>query len=683
MKTAVILLTLLLSTHTAWSQSDVPLTLECTRAGTAKSDIRSMTEGTPHRLVTTPVNQLGEHIPGLGPGDFRIAKGKKSASIHEVTEITAVENTTMRVILMVDNSQSMSPWLGVMHRTLEKTIAGFSPAVRVSVLFFREGDNTAPSFTHADKPLPIVRLPYIYDKERAVEYSKRMLVERNLTRNTYLYDGVYAVAQQIDADTGKVDKSFAIIFSDGEDNKSIVDAATALSTAHKGTTYFTIDYLTKANTFLVDLAKSSGGEHFLARNAEDLGGIFDEIAKKIVAKGYNVTFSFKRPPTATLAASTKELVMEEEVVRETFPLLNYIFFDQGSAAIPERYVRLSSDVVSSFEEGAIEGGALDFYYSALNVLGSRLKANPAASITITGYLNNTGNEKNATQLARDRAAAVRDYLRTVWSVDDSRMTVQPGVLPPVASSSRDTMGQAENRRVEITSDDWQLLRPVTFVRRFASVVPDNVQFLTTVDAEEGLESWRLTTEQNGVMFDQRSGAQAEGKITWNWKNRSSELPASNGALSTRFLVQDKAGDSFTTGPVSISVREVKSESRKNVIVEDGITVEKISLILFPFDVADPGVSNERIMDEYVYPRVTENARITVSGYTDVIGSEEYNLKLSQQRADAVRNILLKRLGEAASERITAIGLGETSPVFSNDTPEGRFYNRTVSLRIER
>lgn len=683
MKTAVILLTLLLSTQTAWSQSDVPLTLECTRAGTVKSDIRSMTEGTPHRLVTTPVNQLGEHIPGLGPGDFRIAKGKKSATIHEVTEITAVENTTMRVILMVDNSQSMSPWLGVMHRTLEKTIAGFSPAVRVSVLFFREGDNTAPSFKHADKPLPIVRLPYIYDKARAVEYSKRMLVERNLTRNTYLYDGVYAVAQQIDTDTGKVDKSFAIIFSDGEDNKSIVDAGTALSTAHKGTTYFTIDYLTKANSFLVDLAKSSGGEHFLARNAEDLGGIFDEIAKKIVAKGYNVTFSFKRPPTATLAASTKELVMEEEVVRETFPLLNYIFFDQGSAAIPERYVRLSSDVVSSFEEGAIEGGALDFYYSALNVLGSRLRANPGASITIAGYLSNTGNEKNAPQLARDRAAAVRDYLRTVWSVDDSRMTVQPGALPPVASSSRDSMGQAENRRVEITSDDWQLLRPVTFVRRFASVVPDNVQFLTTVDAEEGLESWRLTTEQNGVMFDQRSGAQAEGRITWNWKNRAAELPASSGALSTRFLVQDKAGDSFTTGPVSISVREVKSESRKNVIVEDGITVEKISLILFPFDVADPGVSNERIMDEYVYPRVTENARITVSGYTDVIGSEEYNLKLSQQRADAVRSILLKRLGEAASERITAIGLGETSPVFSNDTPEGRFYNRTVSLRIER
>jgi Mg-chelatase subunit ChlD len=259
------ILFLLLSLDAALSQSDQPLTLECTRAGTARSDIRSVSEGDPHRLVTTPVNQMGEHIPGLGPADFRISKGKKAARIHEVTEITAVENTVMRVILMVDNSQSMSPWLNVMHKTLEKTIPGLSPAVRVSVMFFREGDNQAPAFAYNDKPLPIVRLDYTTDKGRAVEYAKRMLVERNLTRNTYLYDGVYAVAQQIEADTGKVDKSFAIIFSDGEDNKSIVDAAAALKATHKGTTYFTIDYLTKANTFLVELAKSSGGEHFLAK----------------------------------------------------------------------------------------------------------------------------------------------------------------------------------------------------------------------------------------------------------------------------------------------------------------------------------------------------------------------------------------------------------------------------------
>ena len=96
-----------------------------------------------------------------------------------------------------------------------------------------------------------------------------------------------------------------------------------------------------------------------------------------------------------------------------------------------------------------------------------------------------------------------------------------------------------------------------------------------------------------------------------------------------------------------------------------------------------GERNERIMQEYVYPRITAGSRVTVNGYTDAIGSEEYNLKLSQERADAVRAVLLARMGEEATERVVAIGHGETDPVFSNEVQEGRFYNRTVSLVIER
>ncbi len=680
---AAMLVILVLQSPSMFGQSDQPMTLKCTRAGVAKSAIRSVKEGNPNTLITTPVNQRGEHIQGLGPSDFSIAKGKKEAAVHDVKELTAVENTVMRVILMVDNSQSMSPWLEILHKTLDKSISGLSPAVRVSVIFFREGETSKHSFDYNGKPLPIVHLAYTPDKARAVEYSKKMLVERNLTRNTYLYDGVYAVSQQIAADTGAVDKSFAIIFSDGEDNKSMVEAAAALRSASKGTTYFTIDYLTKANKFLVDLAKSTGGEHFLAKNAEDLSGIFDEIAKKIVAKGYSVTYSFKKPPSATLSSSAKELVMEEEIVRETFPMLNYVFFDQGSATIPDRYVRLTGQSASKFDENGVEGGAMDFYYNMLNVLGKRLQTNNSATISVTGYINNAGTEKSNATLARNRAEAVRDYLKTVWGIDHSRMSVGAGALPPVASSSRDTLGQTENRRVEITTEDPALLNPVTFVRRNARVTPPTTGFTLNINADEGLALWRLTTEQNGKLFDQRELKQAQSTVTWNWKNLKGELPASSGALSTRFLVEDNAGDTFVTDPVTIPVREVKSERRKNVSVEGGITVEKISLILFPFDVAEPGPRNERIMNEFVYPRVTDEARIAVNGYTDIIGTDEYNLTLSQKRSDAVRAMLLGRLGEAAGDRVTSVGLGETSPVFSNDTPEGRFYNRTVGLRIER
>lgn len=667
-----------------FAQMDQPLELTCTSPRVVKAEVRGVTEGDPPSLTVTPVNQAGEHIPGLTAADFRIVKGKKEAEILSVAEITAVENTVMRVVFMVDNSQSMSPHLTLLRETLDRTVRAFSPAVRVSVMFFREGDLAMAPFEFDGRPLPLIRLPYTTDKPRAADYVSKLLVERNLSRNTYLYDGVYAVSQQITADTGKVDRSFAIIFSDGEDLGSSVSAETALRAEKYGTVFFTIDYLTKANQFLVDLAQRTGGEHFQAKNAEDLSGIFEAIANKIVAKGYTVSYRFKKPPAVSLAVSAEELVMEEEIIRETFPLLNYVFFEQASAVIPDRYVRIGPDAIGAFDESAIEGGALDFYYNVLNVIGSRLRALPEATITLSGHLNNAGAEKRNAALARDRAGAVRDYLRTVWGVDEARITVKAGELPPLPSSSRDSLGQAENRRVEISSDSWELLRPVTFVRRIAGVTPPQLKLQPTISAEEGLDTWLLTVEQNGREFDRRQGAQQEHSIGWNWKNRAGELPSSSGALSMRMLVRDRAGDTGLSEPVQVKVREVRSERRQNVSVsDDGITKEKISLILFPFDVAEPGERNERIMQEFVYPRITAGSRITVNGYTDAIGSDEYNLNLSQQRSDAVRTILLGRMGAEAESRVVSVGLGETTPVFSNDVQEGRFYNRTVSLVIER
>ena len=666
------------------AQTDQPLELVCKNPTVVKAEVRGITAGDPPLLTVTPVNQTGEHISGLTKADFRITKGKKEAVILSVAELTSVENTVMRVVFMVDNSMSMSPYLKLLRETLDRTVRAFSPAVRVSVMFFREGDLAMAPFEYDGKPLPLIRLPYTTDKPRAADYVSKVLVESNLSRNTYLYDGVYAVSQQITADTGKVDRSFAIIFSDGEDLGSAVTAETALREEKYGTVFFTIDYLTKANTFLVDLARNNGGEHFQAKNAEDLSGIFEAIANKIVAKGYTVSYRFKKAPTVSLTASAEELVMQEEIIRETFPLLNYVFFEQASAVIPDRYVRIGPDAIGAFDESAIEGGALDFYYNVLNVIGSRMRAIPEATITVSGYLNNAGAERRNAALASDRAGAVREYLRTVWGVDEARITMKSGELPPLPSSSRDSLGQAENRRVEITTDNWELLRPVTFVRRIAGVTPPQLKLQPTISAEEGLDTWVMTVEQNGRDFDRRQGMQPENSIGWNWKNRAGELPASTGALSVRMLVRDKAGDTGLSDPVQVNVREVRSESRQNVSVsDDGITKEKISLILFPFDVAEPGERNKRIMQEFVYPRITAGSRITVNGYTDAIGSDEYNLKLSQQRSDAVRTILLGRLGAEAESRVMSVGLGETTPVFSNDVQEGRFYNRTVSLVIER
>jgi outer membrane protein OmpA-like peptidoglycan-associated protein len=72
-------------------------------------------------------------------------------------------------------------------------------------------------------------------------------------------------------------------------------------------------------------------------------------------------------------------------------------------------------------------------------------------------------------------------------------------------------------------------------------------------------------------------------------------------------------------------------------------------------------------------------KIQVEGHTDSVGSDEYNLKLSQQRAGSVRDYLVAQAVPAAS--VTAIGLGKADPVASNDNAAGRQQNRRVELVV--
>ena len=70
----------------------------------------------------------------------------------------------------------------------------------------------------------------------------------------------------------------------------------------------------------------------------------------------------------------------------------------------------------------------------------------------------------------------------------------------------------------------------------------------------------------------------------------------------------------------------------------------------------------------------------VEGHTDAIGSQDYNQKLSEDRAQSVSNYLLK--AGIASDRILAVrGFGKLRPVTTNDTPEGRQMNRRVEIVI--
>lgn len=76
----------------------------------------------------------------------------------------------------------------------------------------------------------------------------------------------------------------------------------------------------------------------------------------------------------------------------------------------------------------------------------------------------------------------------------------------------------------------------------------------------------------------------------------------------------------------------------------------------------------------------EDLRVEIGGHTDAQGSDAANQRLSQRRADSVRQYLIaKGIG---AERMTAVGYGEAQPIADNDTPAGRAGNRRVEFKIK-
>ncbi len=115
-------------------------------------------------------------------------------------------------------------------------------------------------------------------------------------------------------------------------------------------------------------------------------------------------------------------------------------------------------------------------------------------------------------------------------------------------------------------------------------------------------------------------------------------------------------------------------------VGEGIKITFDSGILFDIDSADLQPTAKENIEALVrvlnkYP----DTNILVEGDTDSTGSDEHNQTLSERRAQSVANYQ-KSLGVAGS-RISTVGLGETNPVASNETEEGRRQNRRVEIAI--
>jgi OmpA-OmpF porin, OOP family len=116
------------------------------------------------------------------------------------------------------------------------------------------------------------------------------------------------------------------------------------------------------------------------------------------------------------------------------------------------------------------------------------------------------------------------------------------------------------------------------------------------------------------------------------------------------------------------------EKDGKVVISGGILFETDSAKLAPSS-ADLVRRISEVMKQ------NPNLKISVVGHTDSTGDYNYNIQLSERRAKAFADALIK--DGVAANRLTAVGVGPQSPVATNDTPERRAQNRRVELVVMR
>jgi outer membrane protein OmpA-like peptidoglycan-associated protein len=395
-----------------------------------------------------------------------------------------------------------------------------------------------------------------------------------------------------------------------------------------------------------------------------------QSALKVDVRVTGVDWDGTRQPNPT--------VVVEEFESETYhPLLPHIFFANDGADLKQtRQVLLTTPkAADAWREDALPNNALAVHANLLNILGSRLRTNAGARLTVLGCISNVGAEKDDVELSMKRAKAIQTYLSTVWRIKADRIRVQARTLPEKASSNDVEEGAAENRRAEISASAPDVLAPVLNRTITRTLTPPSLELQPLIDAPAGLRSWTLAVKRNNSVLQQWTGESVTGETPppQQWRVSEQLLSESEIPLTASIQATDLEGRE-ASAEKPVTVRQVTVKKKRIEQVKDK-RLERFSLMLFDFDRAEISADNLSLLS-FIKQRVLPTSQVTIIGYGDRVGSREYNRDLAFRRSVEVKNFL-----QLPEDRVKVIPIGNDVLLHDNATPEGRSYCRVVQVII--
>ena len=165
-----------------------------------------------------------------------------------------------------------------------------------------------------------------------------------------------------------------------------------------------------------------------------------------------------------------------------------------------------------------------------------------------------------------------------------------------------------------------------------------------------------------------------GKATGNHKDKRIFIGAAIGALAGAAVgdYMDKQEEAFRDELAGSGVEVVREGDNLRLVMPSNITfATDQSYISTGFN--DTLNAIAKVMNKY------EKTYLSVEGHTDSTGQDSYNMNLSRERAQSVKAYLANQ--DIMAARISTSGFGETRPIATNDTANGRAPNRRVEIQI--
>lgn len=165
-----------------------------------------------------------------------------------------------------------------------------------------------------------------------------------------------------------------------------------------------------------------------------------------------------------------------------------------------------------------------------------------------------------------------------------------------------------------------------------------------------------------------------GKATSNHKDKRFFIGAAIGALAGAAVgdYMDKQEEAFRDELAGSGVEVVREGDNLRLVMPSNITfATDQSYISSGFNDTLNAIAN--VMNKY------EKTYLSVEGHTDSTGKDSYNINLSRERAQSVKDYLVNQQIMAA--RVSTKGYGETRPIATNESANGRAQNRRVEIQI--